>query len=129
MSCCRDRGILRGRNTPELLLLVSMARIKPSATTKPKHRWRPRNNKLGQWVLQDAKARFSELVRRVHSEGPQRIAVHGSDDVVVISAREFRRLKGDFTGEALIAAMQASPYRHLDIEPERSAMRVREVVL
>jgi prevent-host-death family protein len=106
-----------------------MARIKPSATTKPKHRRRPRNNKPGQWVLQDAKARFSELVRRVHSEGPQRITVHGSDEIVLISAREFRRLKGDFTGETLIAAMQASPHRHLDIEPERSAMRVREVVL
>ena len=79
--------------------------------------------------MQDAKARFSELVRRVHSEGPQRVTVHGRDEVVVISAGEFRRLKGDLSGEALIAAMQASPHRRIDIEPERTAMPVREVVL
>jgi prevent-host-death family protein len=79
--------------------------------------------------LQDAKARFSELVRRVRSEGPQRVTVHGRDEVVVISAEEFRRLKGDLTGEALIAAMQASPQCDSDIEPNRTAMPVREVSL
>ncbi|NBT97438.1 MAG: type II toxin-antitoxin system prevent-host-death family antitoxin [Methylocystaceae bacterium] len=29
------------------------------------------------WPLQDAKARFSELVRRACSEGPQHVTVHG----------------------------------------------------
>ena len=61
----------------------------------------------GQWVLQDAKARFSELVRRVHSEGPQHVTVHGRDEVVVIAAKEFRRLQGERTGQALIDALQA----------------------
>jgi prevent-host-death family protein len=79
--------------------------------------------------LQDAKARFSELVRRVHSEGPQLVTVHGRDEVVVISANEFRRLRGDLTGEALIAAMQASPYRDIEIEPGRTPMPVRAVSL
>jgi prevent-host-death family protein len=83
----------------------------------------------GHWLLQDAKARFSELVRRVRSEGPQRVTVHGRDEVVVISAEEFRRLKGERSGEALIAAMQASPYRDINIEPERSPMPVRDVKL
>ena len=83
----------------------------------------------GHWVLQDAKARFSESVRRVHSDGPQHVTVHGRDEVVVISAKEFRRLKGERTGEALIAAMQASPYRDLDLEPARGALSVRDVTL
>ena len=81
----------------------------------------------GSWLLQDAKARFSELVRRVRSEGPQRVTVHGRDEVVVVSAEEFRRLKGDRTGEALIAAMQAAPDRTIDIEPRRAVMPVRGV--
>ena len=80
-------------------------------------------------MLQDAKARFSELVRRVHRDGPQHVTVHGRDEVVVISAEEFRRLKGERTGEALVAAMQASPYRDLDIEPARAALPVRDVTL
>ena len=83
----------------------------------------------GHWVLQDAKARLSELVRRVHSDGPQHVTVHGRDEVVVISAAEFRRLKGELTGEALIAALQASPYRELEIEPARGALPVRDVTL
>jgi len=83
----------------------------------------------GRWLLQDAKARFSELVRRVHSEGPQHVTVHGRDEVVVVSAEEFRRLKGDQTGEALIAALQSSPYRDIDLEPQRLPMPVRGVDL
>ncbi|MCW5734401.1 MAG: type II toxin-antitoxin system Phd/YefM family antitoxin [Enhydrobacter sp.] len=83
----------------------------------------------GRWLLQDAKARFSELVRRVHSEGPQHVTVHGRDEVVVVTAEEFRRLKGEHTGRALIEAMQASPYRDIDIEPRRERMPVRDVEL
>nr|WP_082559322.1 type II toxin-antitoxin system Phd/YefM family antitoxin [Methylobacterium sp. Leaf94] len=44
--------------------------------------------------LQDATARFSGLVRRVRSEGPQHVTVRGRDEVVVISADDFRRLQG-----------------------------------
>jgi prevent-host-death family protein len=83
----------------------------------------------GYWLLQDAKARFSELVRKVRSEGPQHVTVHGRDEVVVIAAEEFRRLKGSVTGKALVEAMQASPHRESDIEPRRSPMRVRDVTL
>jgi hypothetical protein len=42
--------------------------------------------------------------------------VHGRDEVVVIAAEEFWRLKGDATGQALVEAMQASPDRDLDIK-------------
>jgi prevent-host-death family protein len=84
----------------------------------------------GHWRLQDAKARFSELVRKAHSEGPQHVTVHGREEVVVVAADEFRRLEGERSGTALIAAMQASPHREIDIEPTREERaRVREVEL
>jgi prevent-host-death family protein len=83
----------------------------------------------GHWVLQDAKARFSELVRRVRSEGPQHVTVHGRDEVVVVAAEEYRRLQGDLTGQALIDALQASPYPDIEIAPPRGAMPVRNVSL
>ena len=100
--------------------------VKSPSPAKPR---RTRDRQSGPWLLQDAKARFSELVRRVRSEGPQRVTVHGRAEVVVISAEEFRRLKGDLTGEALIAAMQASPHRDIVLEPKRAPMPVRQVVL
>ena len=115
--------------TPGCAILVSMTRIAKSKLTKqPKSRRQMRGRRQpGHWLLQDAKARFSELVRRVRSEGPQHVTVHGRDEVVIIAAEEFRRLKGDLTGQALIAAMQASPHRDIDIEPKRAPMPVREV--
>src|SRR4051812_43149714 len=91
---------------------------------------RPNTSLLpGYWVLQDAKARFSELVRLVRSEGPQHVTVHGRDEVVIVAAEEFRRLQGDRTGNALISAIQASPYRDVEIAVSRAQMPVRDVVL
>jgi hypothetical protein len=45
------------------------------------------------------------------------------------AAEEFRRLKGDLTGKVLVAIMQASPYRDIDLEPVRSRTSVRDVDL
>ena len=66
-----------------------------------------------------------------HSDGPQHVTLHGRDEVVVVDADEFRRLKGARTGELLVRAMQASPHREIEIEiePRRSAMPVRAVKL
>lgn len=83
----------------------------------------------GHWRLQDAKARFSELVRRVHKEGPQRVSTHGRDEVVVVSAAEFERLQSQAPGTALIDAMQASPYRDVELTAPSSRAPVRDVSL
>jgi prevent-host-death family protein len=41
------------------------------------------------WKLQDAKARFSELVRRAREGKPQRVTVHGKDAVIIVDAERF----------------------------------------
>lgn len=41
------------------------------------------------WKLQDAKARFSEVVRRAREGKPQRVTVHGKQAVVVVDAERF----------------------------------------
>ena len=46
----------------------------------------------GAWPLQDAKARFSELVRRAVEEGPQHVSVRGDPAVVVLSEQDYRQL-------------------------------------
>jgi prevent-host-death family protein len=44
------------------------------------------------WQIQDAKQRFSEMIRAVRGEGPQVITRHGEDVAVVIDIGEYRRL-------------------------------------
>jgi prevent-host-death family protein len=47
------------------------------------------------WQLQEAKQRFSELVRRAGVEGPQVVTKHGEEAAVVVSMEEYRRLTRD----------------------------------
>jgi prevent-host-death family protein len=43
------------------------------------------------WQLQDAKNRFSEVVKRARDEGPQTVTVHGQRAAVVMSAADVVR--------------------------------------
>lgn len=45
------------------------------------------------WQLQEAKAKFSEVVRCAQEEGPQAVSVHGTPEVVIISIKDYQRLK------------------------------------
>jgi prevent-host-death family protein len=50
---------------------------------------------MSSWQLQEAKQKFSELVRRTLEEGPQVVTKHGEEVVVVVPVEEFRRMSGD----------------------------------
>lgn len=41
------------------------------------------------WKLQDAKARFSELVRRARGGEPQTVTVHGKESVIVFDPEQY----------------------------------------
>ncbi len=82
------------------------------------------------WMLQDAKARFSEVVRRARDVGPQHVSVHGREQVVILSEEEYGRLKGSGrSGADLIAALQALPGDDLLLDHERIYPPVRDVEL
>lgn len=78
------------------------------------------------WQLQAAKQHFSELVERARSEGPQVVTKHGKDAVVVVSAEDYRRLRG---GEpSLIQFIRSAP--DLDVlDLTRAEDRGRDVDL
>lgn len=48
----------------------------------------------GHWQLQEAKQRFSELIRSVEADGPQFVTRHGEEVAVVIDIAEYRKLRG-----------------------------------
>jgi prevent-host-death family protein len=87
------------------------------------HRHKPRRTPglpLGRgWKLEDAKARFSEVVRLARSEGPQRVSVRGKDAVVVISVEELERLTPPAADRLpLIAFMESLDLDGLDLARE-----------
>jgi len=48
---------------------------------------------MTKWQLQDAKARFSELIEDTLKKGPQVVTRRGIDTAVVVSLEEWSRLK------------------------------------
>ncbi len=44
------------------------------------------------WQIQQAKQRFSELIRSVQADGPQFVTKHGEEIAVVIDIGEYHRL-------------------------------------
>jgi antitoxin Phd len=53
----------------------------------------PGLRRLQTWKLEDAKARFSEVVRLAATKGPQLVTIRGKDAAVVLSPAEFERLR------------------------------------
>lgn len=81
----------------------------------------------GRWKLEDAKARFSEVVRHAREEGPQRVSVRGHDAVVVMSVEEFDRLVPE---KPRLPFLQFMESLHLDgLNLEREMDRGRDVEL
>ena len=67
------------------------------------------------WKLEDAKARFSEVVRRAEREGPQSVTLRGRRAVVVVDAAEFDRLAGPGRPQGLVAFLEGLGGEGLDI--------------
>jgi len=80
---------------------------------------------IKEWQLQDAKNRFSEVVRLAQS-APQSVTVHGKPSVVVISFEEYRSLT--HSRQSLVDVMKSAPegFAELDIERDRDA-KMRKV--
>ena len=88
------------------------------------------SDKSNYWKMQDAKARLSELFRRVREVGPQHVTVHGRDEMVVITAEQFRELQAPSpSGASIVEAFAASPLKNIEIEPKRYEDPIRPVVL
>lgn len=82
------------------------------------------------WKMQDAKARLSEVFRRVREVGPQHVTVHGRDEMVVITGDQFREFEArGRSGAAIVEAFAASPFKEVEIEPERYEDPIRPVTL
>lgn len=79
------------------------------------------------WQVQEAKQRFSEVLRAAESGEPQIVTKHGEEIAVVIDIAEYRRLRGEST--TFMDFLRAEPYIDDDIEIDRSRELPRDVDL
>jgi antitoxin Phd len=75
-----------------------------------------------EWRLADAKNRFSELVNRALSEGPQRVRRH-DDAVVVVAERDYEKLTGKHPGFKEFLMGEGPSLQGLDLTRDDSPMR------
>ena len=85
---------------------------------------------MRRWKLEDAKNRFSELVRRAEAHEPQLVTRNGREVVVVLSVEDYARLAGR---ESLVEFLRDSPLadvlKESELELERPRASARDLEL
>ncbi|TFH35992.1 MAG: type II toxin-antitoxin system Phd/YefM family antitoxin [Anaerolineales bacterium] len=79
------------------------------------------------WQLQEAKNKFSEVVNKALSRGPQYITRRGEQVVVILSASEFQQLQK--SKPTLSEFFRRSPFVGIDLDLERDQSYPRDVDL
>ena len=77
------------------------------------------------WQLQEAKNRFSEVVNKALSEGPQRVTRRGEEVVIIISTQDYNRLQKSKSN--LLQFFRDSPLVGIDLKLERDKSYPRDV--
>lgn len=79
------------------------------------------------WQLQKAKAHLSEVIRLCVMQGPQILTVRGKEEAVLLSKRDYERLRG--AKENFFDFMNHSPLKGLEIVSERDQSPPRDIDL
>jgi antitoxin Phd len=74
------------------------------------------------WQIQEAKARFSQMVERTLKEGPQTVTRHGKPVVVLVAADEYRRLRTG--GKSFKALLASAPLEGVEIRRPHDTGRI-----
>ena len=79
------------------------------------------------WHLQEAKGKFSEVVKNAQNQGPQNITVHGELVAVLISRRDY--LKLIHPKPSFVELLRSSPLVGSDLKITRQQTPTRKIKL
>jgi prevent-host-death family protein len=88
---------------------------------------RKRRVKKTTWQIQEAKARFSELVKEVELDGCHTITRNGKPVAVILSTEEFERMTQK--KNSLVEFFAESPLPEIELDLERSQDLGRDIEL
>ena len=75
-----------------------------------------------QWRLAEAKNRFSEVINKALSEGPQKI-VRRNDTVIILSKKDYDKLTGKESGFKDFLFNQTPKLDDLDLNRDKTQVR------
>jgi len=78
------------------------------------------------WRLADAKNKFSELMTRALSEGPQEVS-RRHETVVVLAQRDYKKLIGKHISFKTFLMENDSDFTDLDLTRDKSPMRDTDI--
>ena len=79
---------------------------------------------MERWKLEDAKARFSEVVRLAGTEGPQLVTIRGKEAAVILAPEEYKQFLPKPKGhQTLVRFLQGLGLADLDLEREHDTGR------
>lgn len=79
------------------------------------------------WSLQDAKSRFSEVVREAIFHGPQKVTRHGEEAVIILSLKDYKKLVKP--KQDIVDFFRKSPLHGIKIDLERKKDFSRNIEL
>jgi antitoxin Phd len=83
---------------------------------------------MGQiWQLQEAKNKFSKLVEKALSEGPQFVTKHGKEAVVILSVEDYQKIVKPKSN--LFHFIRSSSLSNISIDTERDKSVSRDIEL
>jgi prevent-host-death family protein len=91
----------------------------------PRRTRRARPHKV--WQLQEAKARFSELINEVERDGYHTITKNGRPVAMIISKNEFEKMSTP--GNSLLEFFREAPLSEFDLDIERDKDLGRDIDL
>jgi prevent-host-death family protein len=83
----------------------------------------------GTWTVAEAKNKFSEVIEKARSQGPQTITRHGRSAVVVVDAETWARSIKRETRGNFADFLRASPLQGSGLEAPRLKGGIRETGL
>ncbi|HEX21536.1 MAG TPA: type II toxin-antitoxin system Phd/YefM family antitoxin [Actinobacteria bacterium] len=79
------------------------------------------------WQLQEAKSKFSSLVKQAQRQGPQVVTKHGKEAVVVVSVDDYKKIIKPKTN--LVEFFQASPLKGIELDVSRRKDLPRDIAI
>jgi antitoxin Phd len=78
---------------------------------------------MNTWPVQDAKARFSELLAACLTDGPQMVTKRGTETAVLVPLREWRRLQSAERPQLKQLLLQADVRTNQLVPPRQRVQR------